>query len=66
MKVTVNGEEKNLKDSLSLKDLLAWHEVKSQRIAVEINGEIIDRSQFKQICIKENDKIELIEFLGGG
>ena len=66
MKILVNGEQKIIKDSLSLKHLIELCNLKSERIAVEINGKIIERENFLQTTIKEKDKIEFIEFLGGG
>ena len=66
MKVVINGKEKKINEGFSVINLLNEFNLKPKVTVVEINKKIIDRSNFSQIKIKENDRIELIRFMGGG
>ena len=65
----VNGEKLDLlsvPNVHSLIDLIGHFELNPQLIVVEMNGDIPNRKQWKDIVLKEEDKIELIRFVGGG
>lgn len=64
--VTVNGTKEEGKAGLSVADLLAQRAVAVENVVVELNGEIIHRAEFAQTQLKDNDKVELISFVGGG
>jgi len=67
MIVRVNGEEKSFSDTIaSLGQLLALLGEPAQRIAVEINGRIIDPALFAATPVQDRDKIEIVSFVGGG
>ena len=66
MKVVINGKEKQIDEKLTILNLLNEFNLKPKVTVVEINKEIINRSNFSQIKIKKNDRIELIRFMGGG
>ncbi|WP_069998073.1 sulfur carrier protein ThiS [Cellulosilyticum sp. I15G10I2] len=67
MKIKVNGEEKQLEKAINILELLVLQEVKMvEMVSVELNGEILDRDDFENTLVKENDAIELLYFMGGG
>lgn len=67
MIIKVNGEEKNLEKEVNILELLITQDVKMpEMVSVELNGEIVDRDDFENITVKENDAIELLYFMGGG
>ena len=66
MKVTVNGEIKELEEGASLRRLLEVFSLPSQRVAVELNREVIRRKDWESVIIKDEDKIEVVHFVGGG
>jgi len=66
MKIYINGQPQELNTSLSVKELLVQFGLENKRIAVEINGEIITRSQFAYRLVVDNDKVEIIIAVGGG
>lgn len=67
MIIRVNGEEKSFSDPIvSLGQLLALLGVTAQRVAVEINGEIIDPALIAATPVQDRDKIEIVSFVGGG
>ena len=64
--ITVNGETRTLEAGLSLQDLLQDLGMTEGRIAVEVNGNIIPRSQFSSQRISNLDSIEIVQAIGGG
>ena len=65
LSITLNGESITLTSS-KLKDLLDSLNLQNKRYAVEINREIIPRSKHSSYQLSENDRIEVVEAVGGG
>jgi sulfur carrier protein len=67
MKITVNGEEKEVTGATTIVDLLEVLKVKMpDMVSVEYNSEILDRKRFVDTRIKEGDHVEFLYFMGGG
>lgn len=66
MKITLNGKETNNDTFKNIEELVTSSVAKSEGIVVELNGKIIRKNQWKEQPLKEGDKIELIQFVGGG
>ena len=66
MTITLNGEQSEVADRAAVTDLIATLGLKPERIAVEINGRIIRRSDWESITLVEGDKVEIVHFVGGG
>ena len=66
MKVFINGESKNLTGSLSLAELITQLDLPAARIAVELNREVVRRTEWSGAMLKEDDRIEIVHFVGGG
>jgi len=66
MKITINGTEKNYTSSLTLETLLIELGHANKKVAVEVNEEIISRSELKNKLVVDGDKIEIINAVGGG
>ena len=66
MKITINGEIKELESEVTLDRLLELFSLPSQRVAVELNREVLRRKDWDAITIKEADTIEIVHFVGGG
>lgn len=66
MKVLLNGETKKLAAEMTVLQLLKSKGLETQRVAVELNEEILPRSEHatRQLC--ENDRIEIVHAVGGG
>ncbi|CUU46832.1 MULTISPECIES: sulfur carrier protein ThiS [Clostridium] len=64
--VKVNGKEADNAIGLSLEDFLISEGYLIDKIVVELNGEIMPKSQYKQTNIKDGDSLEVISFVGGG
>lgn len=65
MQVTINGEPRNLRDDLTIIDLLNEMKIEG-KIAVEVNQEILPRSQFGDYHINPGDTLEIVHAIGGG
>lgn len=68
MKLKINGQVKEFDTELKIiSDLLTELEIKRpERVAVEINKEIIMQSDFGNTTVKDDDSIEIVSFVGGG
>ena len=65
-KIQLNGKKIAVKKKYSIFDLLKKHNLTKKRVAVEHNGAIIPKSNFKKKYLKHNDKVEIVHFIGGG
>jgi sulfur carrier protein len=65
-KIQLNGRKLELSTKYSLATLLKKYKINDKKIAVELNGKIINRNKYKLIYIKNMDKIEIVHFIGGG
>jgi len=67
MKLIVNGKESSLAENLTMSQLLIEQEVKMpEMVSVELNGQILKRSEFENTTLNEGDKVEFLYFMGGG
>ena len=66
MQILLNGENKQIDRELNLTELLRHFELPTERIAIELNREVIRKKNWDSIKIKEADKIEVVHFVGGG
>ncbi len=66
MQIQLNGEPKELKEDLSLQQLLDELQIPAGRVACEVNLKIIKRATYPETMIREGDTIEIIQAIGGG
>lgn len=66
MQITCNGEQREIKEGLSLLELLASLELPPDSIVAEVNKKIIDQNLLHATSLRNGDKVELIRFVGGG
>ena len=66
MQVIINGVPKNVSDKLSAQQLLQELGFAEQKLALEINQEIVPRSTLMEHIIQPGDSIEIIHAIGGG
>ncbi|HGM3507775.1 TPA: sulfur carrier protein ThiS [Clostridioides difficile] len=62
----VNGKDIEFKEKLTVIDLLNKYNLKSDRVVVEVNLDIIEESNYSTYVLKDEDIVELISFIGGG
>jgi len=66
MALIVNGEERPFEEGQSVQDLLMSIGLDPKKVAIERNLEIVPKSQFADILVQDEDKIEIVHFIGGG
>jgi thiamine biosynthesis protein ThiS len=69
MKLHINGEERTLTDpaaAFTLDALLETLGLKPDRVAVELNREIVPREGWPKTLLKDGDRLEIVHFVGGG
>ena len=65
-KIQLNGKKVVINSNYSLFDLLKKYKLTNKKVAIELNGSIIPKTKFKKKYLKNNDKIEIVHFIGGG
>jgi thiamine biosynthesis protein ThiS len=66
MELFINGEARQLPDGLSAAGLIVHLAMQNERLAMEVNREIVPRSQFDSYELKPGDRIEIVRAIGGG
>jgi thiamine biosynthesis protein ThiS len=66
LNIFVNGESKEVADSIAVASLIALLELKPERLAIEVNRRIIRRAEWDSTRLAEGDKVEIVHFVGGG
>ncbi|MFO0773101.1 MAG: sulfur carrier protein ThiS [Nitrospiraceae bacterium] len=66
MQIRVNGEERAVESGSTVARLLEQLDIRGERVAVELNLEILDRAVFPTRVLQPGDQVEIISFIGGG
>ena len=64
--IHVNGEARTWRSGATVTELLQDLDIRMERVAVELNLEILDRAVFDQRLLKDGDRLEILGFIGGG
>ena len=65
-KIQLNGKKVFIKSNCNLLDLLKRYKLTNKKVAIEHNGIIIPKTNYKKKNLKDNDKVEIVHFIGGG
>ncbi|MEO8606032.1 MAG: sulfur carrier protein ThiS [bacterium] len=66
MRVTVNGDAREMRDGLTIDELVATLGLGTRRVAVEINLDVVPRADYAQRALCDGDIVEIVQFIGGG
>ena len=66
IKIKLNGKLKRIDENSTLLNIIKYLKVPIKKVAIELNQEIVDKKKIKYINLKQNDKIEIVQFIGGG
>ncbi len=66
MRLVINGDEKNFDLPMSVAELLEALGVPSLKVAVELNRAIVPKSAYDATSLKDGDRLEIVNFVGGG
>lgn len=64
--IYINGESQQLESNVTLAHLLNELGLAGKRLAVELNQEIVPRSTYAEVVLEEDDRIEIVQAIGGG
>tara|TARA_B100000035_G_scaffold124205_1_gene105740 strand:+ start:188 stop:391 length:204 start_codon:yes stop_codon:yes gene_type:complete len=65
-KIQLNGKKIVIKSNYSIFDLLKKYKLTDKKVAIEHNGLIVPKNNYKKKFLKNNDQIEIVHFIGGG
>lgn len=66
MNLIINGEEKKFKENSTLQDIIHELKIENKVMAAAVNMEIVKKDEWNSFIVKQNDKLELLQFVGGG
>ena len=66
MRIHVNGEPQEVEEHTSLPELVVSLKLKSEQVAIELNQKVVRRSQWESTVLHEDDRVEIVHFVGGG
>lgn len=66
MKLQINGAERVFPSTLSLASLIDQLGMKQDRVAIELNNDIVTRDRWPDTMLAEGDRLEIVHFVGGG
>lgn len=66
MNLIVNGEDKSFADNSTLQAIIDELRVEEKVMAAAVNMEIVKKDEWNKFIVKENDRLELLQFVGGG
>mgnify|MGYP001379762121 FL=1 len=67
MVITVAGDKKEVKDAITVEELIVQEDVETpQYVTVSVNDDFIDKTEFETYALKEGDSVEFLYFMGGG
>ena len=65
-KIQLNGKKITIKPKATIYDLLKKFKLNNKKVAIEYNGIIIPKTNYRKKYLKNNDKLEVVHFIGGG
>ena len=66
MEIVINGETREVPSSTSVGELLRLLDLKEDRVAIELNRAILHRDRWTDTALQSNDRLEIVQFVGGG
>ena len=65
-KIQLNGDLYEINNGTSLNELLNKLKIQKNKVAIEVNGEIIEKNKYPNLILNKNDKVDIVQFIGGG
>ena len=65
-KIQLNGDPYEINKGTNLDDLLNKLKIQKNKVAIEVNGEIIESNKYPNLILNKDDKVEIVHFIGGG
>ena len=65
-KIQLNGDSYEINYGTNLNELLNKLKIQKNKVAIEVNGEIVEKNKYPDLILNKNDKVEIVQFIGGG
>ena len=65
-KIQLNGIPYEINDGTNLNELLNKLKIQKNKVAIEVNGEIVEKNKYPKVILNKGDKLEIVHFIGGG
>ena len=65
-KIQLNGDPYEINDGTNLNKLLNKLKIQKNKVAIEVNGEIVEKNKYQNLILNKGDKVEIVKFIGGG
>ena len=65
-KIQLNGNPYEINDGTNLNELLIKLKIQKNKVAIEVNGEIVEKNKYPNLILNKGDKVEIVQFIGGG
>ena len=65
-KIQLNGSSYEINNEINLNQLLDKLKIQKTKVAIEVNGVIVEKKQYPKVILNKDDKVEIVHFIGGG
>ena len=65
-KIQLNGIPYEINDVTNLNELLNKLKIQKNKVAIEVNGEIVEKNKYPNLILNKDDQVEIVQFIGGG
>ncbi|MDC0232120.1 sulfur carrier protein ThiS [Pelagibacteraceae bacterium] len=65
-KIQLNGDPYEINGRTNLNELLNKLKIQKNKVAIEVNGEIVQKDKYQNLFLRKDDKVEIVHFIGGG
>jgi len=65
-KIQLNGDPYEINNGTNLNELLHKLKIQKNKVAIEVNGEIVEKNKYPNLILNKGDKVEIVQFIGGG
>ena len=65
-KIQLNGAHYEINYGTNLNELLNKLKIQKNKVAIEVNGEIVEKNKYPNLILNKGDKVEIVKFIGGG
>ena len=65
-KIQLNGDPYEINKGTNLNELLNKLKIQKNKVAIEVNGEIVEKNKYPNLILNKGDQVEIVKFIGGG
>ena len=65
-KIQLNGSSYEINNETNLNQLINKLKIQKTKVAIEVNGVMVEKSKYQKVILNKGDKVEIVHFIGGG